>query len=283
MRNLGTVLSLELTLLRRSRGLPFAALLAVVFGVWEASGIREQPWGTWGTIAFASAFLSLLLVFTTGQQISRDRACRLDGVLLSTPLAHAAYVWGKYLAALLALFGLAAFSLLGALLMDQLDPWRDPPAVLGHLRFPPLGPWPYVSSELLLVVTPLVFGAALVLAITTMTRGGRAMAYGAALALWLLPAFGTAWPQVLDVSGARFYSMIDSTPAFRLAMTTINSNTGDTWSAAAAGHVMTLVRALFPPSLPAVFVWNRLLFLGLAVLLVAATVGYVGRQRQGRV
>ena len=35
--------------------------------------------------------------------------------------------------------------------------------------------------------------------------------------------------------------------------------------------------------LPAVFVWNRLLFLGLAVLLVTATVGYVGRQRQGRV
>jgi ABC-type Na+ efflux pump permease subunit len=283
VRDLRVVLRTELTLLWRGRGWPIAALFVALLGMWEASGIREQPWGAWGTIAFASALLSLMLLFTTGNQVSSDRTRRLDGVLLSTPVSTTAYVCGKYLAALVALLSLASVNLVGALLADRFDPWRDPPAVLGHVRFPPLGPWPYVSTSVLLIVTPLVFGAAFVLAITTMARGERAGAYGAAVVLWLLPAFGTAWPQLLDVSGLRFYAMVDSIPAFKLAMTTINIRSGNTWSATAAAHVIATVRALFPPPLPPVFVWNRVLFLGLAVLLLATTVGYVQRQRCGRV
>lgn len=281
MRDLRTVLRLELLLLLRGRGLPIAAVFAALAGVWEASSIREMPWSVWSTLDFDGVLVSLMLVLGTGDQISRDRRQRLDGVLLSTPVTTAAYVWGKYLAALIALVGLALANLAGAVLMDRFDPWRDPPFMLGHVHFPPLGPWPYVYSWLLLMVTPVAFGAAWMLAGATWRRGGRIAASAGTLLLWLLPMFGNAWPQLLDVAGGRVYGLFDSIPAFKLAMAT--TGTYGTWSPRAAARVVDLVRAALPPALPSTFIWNRVLFLSTTVLLVVAASRYVGRLRQGRV
>ena len=50
MHDLRTVIRLEFLLLRRGRGLPIAAALVALAGVWEASGIREQPWAVWSTL-----------------------------------------------------------------------------------------------------------------------------------------------------------------------------------------------------------------------------------------
>jgi ABC-type polysaccharide/polyol phosphate export permease len=55
-----------------------------------------------------------------------------------------------------------------------------------------------------------------------------------------------------------------------------------TFSTRTAQQVIHLVQANIPPSfLPINFLWNRLFFLGLAILLVLLTVHSVGRQRQG--
>jgi len=132
------------------------------------------------------------------------------------------------------------------------------------------------------MIAPIVFGAALVLAVTTATRGARAVAFVVALALWLIPAVATTWPQLLDVSGGRFYTLADDGSTFKLAMTTYSFGAnGISWSPAAAARVIGVVQAHMPPSLPSVFVWNRVLFIALGVALVAATVRVVMRQRQG--
>lgn len=288
MQDLRAVLRLEFLLLRRGRGLPIAAALAALAGVWEASAIREQPWGVWSTLTFGGALVTLILILSTGDQVSRDRTRRLDGVLLSTPVATAAYVWGKYLAALATLLGLAAVNLVGALLMDRFDPWLDPPPLLqlGHAHFPPLGFRADADIWALLTVTPVVFGAAWMLMGTTLRRGGRIAASTGALALWLLPAFGAGWPRLLDVSGGRFYGLFDSAsgPASKLATATMQNTSHApwvTWSPRAAARVIAAVQAALPPALPPVFVWNRALFLCAAVLLVVLTTRSVGRRRRG--
>jgi len=224
---------------------------------------------------------------STGDQVSRDRTQHLDGVLLSTPVSTAAYVWGKYLAAFVALVGLAIVNLAGALLMDRFDPWRDPPPLLqlGHAQFPPLGFRTYAGVWLLITVTPVVFGAAWMLAGSTPRRGGRIAASTGVLVLWLLPAFGNAWPRLLDVSGGRFYSLGDSGAVSKLAMTTMQNISHApwvTWNPPDAARVIAAAQAALPPALPPVFVWNRALFLCAAVLLVVLTTRYVGRQRRGR-
>ncbi len=284
MHDLRTVLRLEFLLLLRGRGLPIAAALVALAGVWEASGIREQPWAVWSTLTLGGALVALILTLSTGDQVSRDRTQRLDGVLLSTPVSTAAYVWGKYLAALVALVGLAAVNLAGALLMDRFDPWRDPPPLLqlGHAHFPPLGFRTYAGIWVLLTVTPVVFGVAWMLAGTTLRRGGRIAASTGALVIWLLPTFGNAWPQVLDVSGGRFYSLFDGGSLAQRAMATTTTTFPQAWSPRAAARIIAAVQASLPPALPPVFVWNRALFLCAAVLLVVLTIWSVERRRRGQ-
>ena len=69
--------------------------------------------------------------------------------------------------------------------------------------------------------------------------------------------------------------------AFRLEAS-MNIWPGHLPDARTAQQVIHLVQANIPPSfLPTNFLWNRLFFLGLAVLLVLLTVHSVGRQRQG--
>jgi len=277
------VMRIELVLLWRGRGLPIAALAVALVGLWEASRIREMPWAAWSTLPEAAGFLSLVLVVTSGNQISRDHTTRLDGVVLSTPVSTASYVCGKYLAALLVLVGLATANLVAAVLMDRFDPWRDPPAILGHLDFPPLGPSPYVGAMILLMIVPIVFGAALALTVTTAAHGARTVASIAALVLWLVPAVVNNWPPLLEVTGGRFYTSADDGSPFKLAMTTYSFGAnGISWSPAAAARVIGAVQTHLPPSLPPIFVWNRALFIGLGIALLAATVGVVMRQRQGR-
>ena len=95
MRDLSTVTRLELTLLLRSRGWWITALIMVGLGVWAAAGAREAPWSAWGNLAIVAMLGTLILTFSTGDQVSRDRERHLDGVLLSTPMSTAAYVWGS--------------------------------------------------------------------------------------------------------------------------------------------------------------------------------------------
>lgn len=170
MHGLWTVLRLELRLLLRGRGIWIAGLMALFFGVYEASMLREAAYDAWEQLTVATFFVTLTLTLTTGDQVIRDRDRRVDDVLLSTPIASQSYVWGKYLAALVVLLGLSAWMLPAAIVMDHFDTWRNPPLVLGHSIYPSLGPWPYISAWLWLAIVPVIFGTALALAGVTLTR-----------------------------------------------------------------------------------------------------------------
>ncbi len=280
MPGLWIVMRLELFLLPRRWSMLVAAVLVALAGAWVASGVREAPWSAWSEIDFAALFVTLILTFGTGDQIIRDHTRRLDGVLLSSPVSTAVYVCGKYLATLIVLLGLVGVGLIGALLMDRFDAWTDPPIMFGHSRFPPLGPWPYISSWLLLMVTPTVFGAAFVLLVTTLTRGGRAVAVPGALLFWLAPLFFSGWPTLLDAAAAHFYGMSDADAAAgKLAMATGIFQGPE--PRAVALRVIALAQQATPHQLPPVFWWNRALFLGLAIVAVVGTVRVVSRHRRG--
>lgn len=280
---IGTVFRLELELLLRGRGMWFAAPVIAFFGVWEASMAREVPYDAWNQFTSAALFVTLILTLSTGDQVVRDRHRRVEGVMLSTPIATASYVWGKYLAAVAVLLSLTLVMLLAAVGMDRFDIWTNPPAVLGHSRFPALGPWPYVSAWLWLVVVPLLFGAALALAAITLTRGQRVLVAMMAVFLWLGPAllagvFSGGWTSLLDVAGLSFYSvgMTPLPPSLgQLALTGSSPRPAD------AAQMIQFVVAHMPPSLPVIFYWNRALFATLAAVLVLLTTYLVRVRRRG--
>ncbi len=283
-----TVARLELILQWRGRGLWAAALIIALLGALQASMVRQTPWGVWNHFVFIAMLVTLLLAFITGGQIRRDGEHRLDGVVLSTPVSTTAYVLGKYLAAVAALLGLAAIGLLAALLTDRFDDWPDPPFFLGESYFPALGGRPYLIGWALLVVVPVLFGAALTLAVGTLIPGGRVASSLSVLALWLLlPLFVSNWPAALDVTGLGAQS--------RLGAHYINPAAADLASEETrrVGYdprrlpeeikmrIVQIVREDVPPRLPAVFLWNRALFLSLTVALVGILIAGVAGRRQG--
>lgn len=290
---LWAVARVEAVLLLRGRGLWLTGFIMAALGALAGSMARQTPWAAWGHIGFTATASTLLLAFASGDQIRRDRAQRLDGVLLSTPAPTAAYVVGKYLAALAALLGLAGIGLAAALLTDRFDAWGAPPAFLGRADFPPLGAGPYLAGWGLLVVVPLAFGAALALAATTLLPGARTAAAFGILALWLLPLFVAGWPALLDVTGVgagplrrlgidREVARLASEEVRRAGLLAPGEEQTGRLPAAVKAHLAGLARAAVPPRYPAGFWWNRAFFLGASAALVALTTYGVGQRRQGR-
>lgn len=277
MRTLWVVIRLELTLLLRGRIIWFMALIMALIGVWVAIGIKGLPWGVWSNFVLSGSFLvSLILTFSTGGQIQRDRERHLDGVVWSTPVAASIYIWGKYLGALIVVLGLTIISMLASILADQFYNISDSVPVFGAALFPPLGALPYLVFWCWFTIIPTIFGAALALALTTFTRGQRIVAYMLALLLWISSFIGSL-SGLIDITASSFFLRQGSphlNSVFQLA-------TKGGLSYDQAKHVMDLVRADIPPTfLPSVFLWNRLFFFCLAILLIWITVYIVSYRRQ---
>ncbi len=287
LTNLRSVVRTETLLYMRGRGVWITVVLMVVLGLYVGTWARHSPWDSWGQFTTAALWMTLLLMFTTGDQITRDRDLRVQGVLLSTPLSTAAYVGGKYMAALLMLCGLAGVSLLTALGTDTISLWRSPyeyapgPLIFGDNYFSSLGPWPYLAGWLWLMLMPLIFGAALVLAAITLMHGQRLVAYGAVLGFWLVPILaGSAWPDWLDVTAYKL--SVD----YRLASVTgvaqtlwRGFSTAEQRTAAETWAFHTALQHL-PPVLPSIFFVNRLIFGALAATLILLTTALVARRRR---
>lgn len=276
-----TVARLEARLLFRGRGIWIAATILAALGGWMGTMIREQPWGAWAELSFTAILSTLVLTLSTGNAVQRDDDLRVGDTLLSTPVPTVAYVVGKYLTAVGVLLGLSLVEVTAGILSDHFDEWRDPPLILGHSHYPALGPLPFVASWAWLMVTPIVFGGALTLAALTLSRGQRVLAYASVVALWLLPGFlsynVTFWPDLLDVTGSRILNDLPlkgSTAAFYLSSGPTTPQIRE--------QIMQLVRSDLPPAMPATFVWGRVLFLTLALVLVCVTIRGVARRRRGR-
>ena len=189
MYNFWTVMKLELTLIWRNWATWLIALAMIFIGVLAADNNLNQPWGVWGQITFISLFLTLILTFSTGNQVNRDRERRLDGVIFSAPVATPIYVLAKYSAALLSLLGLAVLSLLAAILTDQFYHVPQRVFFLSPVIYPSLGPQVYLLGWLWLLLVPMIFGATFMFACITLTRGKRVVAYIVAFLVWLIPVF----------------------------------------------------------------------------------------------
>jgi len=271
MKDLWTVTRIELLLFRRGRVSWVIALAVVVWAFFlVVAFMRGNAPAAWVNLSMCSLLLTLILAFTTENQIHRDRERRLAGVIFSMPVSTAIYVCGKYLAALFILLGFAALYLLTTVVLDLLVPGAN---------YPPLGPWPYMLSWCWLVVTPLVFAAALTLCSMTLTQGQRVVSNIIVLAIWLVPLlFGGGIPDMLNISG-NFLNSTD--PAQKLGFT---FNGASAPSAALAQQVIHLIQTAVPEAhLTATFLLNRLLFLSLAVLLVIVTIQSLQWQRQGHI
>lgn len=284
MNNLSHIIRMELTLYWRGRAIWIVALVLMLLGVTIAAQVRGFPPMAWSFFTFFAPVITLILALTTGDQISRDQE-RLDGVLLSTPVSTGIYVLGKYLAALLLLFGLAGTSLLAAILADQFYNLHQPFLIFPSSDFPPLGPRSYLVGWLYIFLVPVIFGAAFGLATTTLTRGQRILASSGILLIWLPAVFARAkLPDLLDI--LTFFTdnyQPHNDPVFTLAV----KATDALWSSRTPDPTLTqrvihLVQQNMPPVwLPSNFLWNRLFFLSLSMVLVGATMYVVGRQRRG--
>lgn len=287
MKNLWHIIRLELTLYWRGRSIWIVTLAMILLGIVTADEVRHEAASAWTNFSGAALLITPILALTTGDQIYRDQQRRLDGILLSTPVSTGIYVLGKYLAALILLSGLAGISLLSTILTDRLFTWGDLPIIIQAEQYPPLGPWPYLVGWTYLLLVPIVFGAAFVLATITLTRGNRIIASSGIILIWLLSALAylLKLPELLDILASFTYNYRPANdPAMQLTLKAEGWPDGPFHapSPAQAQQVVHLVQQNMPPAyLPLDFLWNRLFFLGLTVALMATTMYIVGRQRRG--
>ena len=257
---------MELLLFRRGRLFwPLAALM-LLLSLLLISNLRYAAYGAWGNLCIAALLTSLVLSATTGSQLQRDRAQRLEGVVWSTPVSTAGYVLGKLVAALLVLLGLAGLMAAASVALEGV--------VKG--QYPPLGPWPFVLTWPWLALPALVFGAALALALNTLTRRPFVSVIVVTL-IWLLPEFsGPLAPEMAYVAG-----WPDAPDAAKTLGYTFGSAAPPTPEL--ARQVIQLVQANVPwAHLTPGFYAGRVLFLALALLLIVVTVWAFGRQRRGK-
>ena len=283
MYNFWVVMKLELRLIWRNWITWLIVLVMLIIGAQCAASNRTQPWSSWAYLGITSVFISLILAFCTGNQINRDREQRLDGIVLSTPVATPGYVFGKYLAGLASLLLLAGSGLLSALLMDQFYADSHGFLIFAPPFYPPLGVQPYLTGWVWLTLPAITFGATFMLACMTLTRGQRTIAFIAALLIWILPLFLTqSIPQLLDITANVFFPQFSLTPAIHVTGTDplrqfLNQHPALFQNgpppANLVQQVMHLSLAVIPPpSTPAMFLWNRLFFLGLSLVLLVLTI-----------
>ncbi|MGB8345651.1 MAG: hypothetical protein WCD86_12265 [Ktedonobacteraceae bacterium] len=248
-----------------------------------ASSTCNEPWSSWANLGTTSFFISLILAFCTGNQINRDREQRLAGIVLSTPVATPGYVCGKYIAGLASLLLLAGSGLLSALLMDHFYTGSRAFLIFAPVFYPPLGTQPYLIGWAWLALTAIIFGATFMLACITLTRGQHVIASIAVLLIWVLPRFLTqSIPRLLDITASVFYPQFSLAPAshasgadpltqFLIQHPSLFQNGPP--PANLVQQVMHLSLAGIPPlPTPALFLWNRLFFLGLSLMLLILTI-----------
>lgn len=282
MYNFWAVMKLEFKLIWLNWVTWLMVLVMLVIGASCASSNRNAPWSSWTHLGFASFFISLILIFCTGNQINRDHAQRLNGIILSTPVATPGYACGKYLAGLVSLLLLAGSGLLSALVVDRFAAGSHAFLIFAPPFYPSLGARPYLIGWTWLVLTPITFGATFMLACITLTRGQRVIAYITSILIWVLPLFLVgSIPQLLDITAAVFFPDYSLAPAGPVPITPVRQflmqypilRQNGPPPANLVQQVMHLSLAGTPPSpIPSMFLWNRLFFLGLSLLLLVLTI-----------
>lgn len=280
MHTFWVVMKLELLLIWRNWATWLIALAMLFIGLLAAVNNRNQPWSIWGQSVTVGLFITLILTFSTGNQMNRDRERRLDGVIFSTPIKTSVYVLAKYGASLLSLLALTSLSLLTTLFTDQFYSIPSQVLFLSPAIYPPLGFQVYLQDLIWVLLVPVLFGATFMFACTTLTRDKRAIAYIATALIWLIPYFAIhSNGSFIDIGGLSF--AVGSTPATIFWFLHHAGSQSSLQMAQFTSQIMPLARAEMPPaSLLNTLLWNRLLFLGLTLILLFLTVLIVQRTRR---
>jgi hypothetical protein len=134
-----------------------------------------------------------------------------------------------------------------------------------------------------LTLPAIIFGATFMLACITLTRGQRAIAFIATLLIWVLPLFLTqSIPQLLDITANVFFPQFSLSPPVHVSGTNPFNQfliqhpvlfQDSPPPANLVQQVMHFSLAEIPPSsTPTMFIWNRLFFLGLSLVLLVLTI-----------
>lgn len=287
MKRLWTVMRFEWLLYWRGWLGWALAITAALFGWNIAWLVNLQTPLLWEILCLAFGFLTLILAFTTGNQIQRDRKLRLESIIMSTSVATRSFVLGKYLAQVLTILLYATIALLTLLLGSM--------KATGAPYFsPPLGPGVIAQIWLLLVPVPLVFVCSLTLFGISLLRGKRTFIIILVLLIWILPlALVGRLPDVLNLSTPSFVILSNSQApleslsgldaAKRLYVEKL-INGGDLNLAPAERKELVHLyqTVVIPEHLTTPFLLNRGLFLLLSLLFLIGTIYGLRLLRQGR-
>ncbi len=225
----------------------------------SANVLLNGPWNIAITQLILSLFAMFLVANFIGNTATRDWSHQMDGIVFSTPLKPAAYLWGRFagsLAVVLLVFATVPLAIWLGSLMPWVDAERFGPTVIAFYL------WPYVS----LVLPSLLFCAALFYALAVATRSMMAMYLGVVgfFVLYLSAQGLLSDPEYRDVAALLDPFGIGAFASATRYWTAFERNT------------------LLPP-MEGVLLYNRLLWLSLTVLLIALTQWLVDLRRQPRI
>ncbi len=200
-------------------------------------------------ICFTTLFMAVLYMFVTtalvANVITRDDESGFGSIVRSTPLRKADYLYGRYLGALIA----AAIGLLAVpagLMLGALAPWVDP-QTLGPFTFAP-----YLYAYLAIALPILILTSALFFTLTTVTRS-MMWTYVGLIALMVLRSV---------------FGLVFSRPGME--------HIAALWEPFGAGafgeatHYWTASeRNILVPQVAGDLLWNKLIWLGVAFVLLA--------------
>jgi ABC-2 type transport system permease protein len=143
----------------------------VQIGDASANVMLNGPYNIAMTQVILSLFAMFLVANFIGNTATRDWTSQFDGIVFSTPLRPAAYLWGRFagsFAVVMVVFATVPLAIWLGSLMPWVDSERFGPTVLTYYL------WPYFN----LVLPSLLFCAALFYALAVATRSMMAMYLG---------------------------------------------------------------------------------------------------------
>ena len=208
---------------------------------------RNAPYVIMQILLIMSVFGVLTTTAFVANSIHRDFELGTDSLFFSAPIRKGAYIGGRFLGS----FAVAAMVYLGvaiAIIAGSMMPWLDKEQ-LGAFAL-----WPYVFSFLAIVIPNLLLAGAIFFSVAALTRSLMAT-YASVIAFFV--AYFVSGALLGDIENERLAGLLDpfGLSAFSLATrywTVFDKNT----------------RVL---SFDGIYLWNRLLWLGVALAILAFT------------
>lgn len=208
---------------------------------------QNAPWSLAMALMVFSIFAMFLVANFVGNSATRDVVNRMDGIILATPVSKGAWLWGR-LTGSLAITVLVFASVPLGLLLGSWMPWLDAerfgPNVISYYI------WPFIF----LVVPSLLFCAALFYSLAVASRSIMGMYLGV-VGFFIL--YLTSSALLSDPDYRTLAALLD--PFGMSSFTEVTRY----WTATERNSTM--------PGLEGLILANRLLWLGLAGLLMLAT------------